>query len=227
MNQPDEASAPHVAPAKASEPLRRRSSGSRRLIRTVALFLVVAVVSGVIGGASWDAAKWRWQAMTVVRTQDETYCTFADDSKIKADDDEFRVRTVDEPSYVPAVCTNKSTVEPGATITYGLRATNNGDADLDSFLITNHLPDGVTYLPGTSFATSDSEEIPLADDWFDTGTNLGGLKAGESKAIFFQVKVHNDVKDRQVLENTGQFQRLDQTSWMQCAVQTTVVVRLP
>jgi uncharacterized repeat protein (TIGR01451 family) len=144
-------------------------------------FLIYTVAVALIGGTAWSVATQYWHTQQVARAADERFCTFGNESSVRSSDDTFHIKTVDGPSYFPSVCTNKQTVKRGDTITYGLRVTNNGSEEVPAFLVSSHLPDGVSYVPGSSHASIDGEnDVEVADGWLQDGSNLGGLARGDA-----------------------------------------------
>lgn len=87
-----------------------------------------------------------------------------------------------------------TTQGPGATITYTLTATVTGSGSLKNVRVTDPVPDGTTYLPGS--IALDATGLTDAEDG-DAGrftgagieVGLGTLAAGTSRTVRFKVKI--------------------------------------
>lgn len=131
---------------------------------------------------------------------------------------------VNKPHYTPSKTVNKATAKPGDELTYTLKVVNDGNVALHSVFIADNLPTGVTYVNGSTTATKGSTTINVTDTWIKDGVNLGDLAVDQTVTLVFKVKVNSDVKDGQLLENTGQFKTDELPNWIQCAAQTRVKV---
>ncbi len=87
------------------------------------------------------------------------------------------------------------TVEPGDTLSFKLEYNNTGT--INQLDITGHdrLPEGLTYVPGSSYFTANfnPEGNTISDNLFDEGVNLGDYKPGDSMSLTYKVKVEDDM----------------------------------
>jgi uncharacterized repeat protein (TIGR01451 family) len=131
----------------------------------------------------------------------------------------------DKPHYSPSKVVDQATAKPGDVLTYTLKMVNDGNVTLHSAFMADHLPTGVSYINGSTTATKGSQTVTVTDAWLKDGLNLGDLTVGQTVTVTFKVKVNSDVKNGQLLENTGQFKTNELPNWIQCAAQTKVVVK--
>lgn len=86
------------------------------------------------------------------------------------------------------------TVNPGDTIDFKLDYNNIGT--INQLDITGHdtLPNGLTYINGTSYFTSNLNQAgnTISDNLFTEGVNLGDYKPGDSMSLTYQAKVEDN-----------------------------------
>jgi uncharacterized repeat protein (TIGR01451 family) len=138
-----------------------------------------------------------------------------------------KTQTPDKPHYTPSKVVNAAVAKPGDVLTYTLKMVNDGNVDLHSAFISDHLPTGVTFVNGSTVATKGNQTVNVTDAWLKDGLNLGTLQVGQTATVVFKVKVNQDVKNGQLLENTGQFKTNELPNWIQCAAKTVVKVVTP
>ena len=84
-------------------------------------------------------------------------------------------------------------VGAGATVTYTLTVTNNGNVDLSSIDITDVLPGGFSYVPGSTEGAVTTDPIISPSGTILSWNNVGDLAAdGGSLTISYKVKVSSD-----------------------------------
>ncbi|MGL4741729.1 MAG: hypothetical protein ACRC41_13120, partial [Sarcina sp.] len=80
---------------------------------------------------------------------------------------------------------DKATASVGDTVTYTINATNNGNVAADPAILTDLVPNGTTYIPGTltvdGFANAGNP---------NAGFNIGPVAAGVTKVVVFSVKIN-------------------------------------
>lgn len=86
---------------------------------------------------------------------------------------------------------------PGETVTYRVRYTNNGTKDLTNVTFRDELPKGVTLVPGTTKLVDNANPDGkiLADVINTDGFNLGLFGPGASATLTYQVKVNDNLYD--------------------------------
>lgn len=136
----------------------------------------------------------------------------------------LKTEVENKPHYSPSKTVNQATARPGDVLTYTLKMVNDGNVTLHTAFIADHLPAGVSYVNGSTVAMKGNQTVNVTDAWLQDGLNLGDLAVGQTVKVTFIVKVNSDVKNGQLLENTGQFKTNELPNWIQCAAQTKVVV---
>ncbi|MGL5416309.1 MAG: DUF7507 domain-containing protein [Clostridium sp.] len=80
---------------------------------------------------------------------------------------------------------DKATASVGDTVTYTINVTNNGNVAADPAILTDLVPNGTTYIPGTltvdGFANAGNP---------NAGFNIGPVAAGVTKVVVFSVKIN-------------------------------------
>jgi uncharacterized repeat protein (TIGR01451 family) len=85
---------------------------------------------------------------------------------------------------------------PGATITYQIVATVTGNGSMNSLVISDAVPTGTTYVPGTitlgGTGLSDAADADAGAFAANTvSVNLGTVPGGQTRTITFQVRIDN------------------------------------
>jgi uncharacterized repeat protein (TIGR01451 family) len=88
-----------------------------------------------------------------------------------------------------------TTVVPGSVVTYTILATVSGGGSLPNLRITDAVPTGTTYLPGT-ITLGGATQTDLVDG--DAGSfaansatvNLGTVPGGQTRTMTFQVRIN-------------------------------------
>jgi uncharacterized repeat protein (TIGR01451 family) len=90
-----------------------------------------------------------------------------------------------------------TTAVPGSTITYSIVATTTGSGSLPNLTITDVVPTGTTYVPGsiTLNAASQTDAADADASRFDTGTGtvsvgLGTVAGGQTRTVTFRVTIN-------------------------------------
>jgi len=127
---------------------------------------------------------------------------------------------------------DKTTVEPGDTLTYTFRVENtigetflvylapgmNGDHPFSPY---------VDYVPGSTVWTDNSGATGNVDDnWLNTGVNLNDLDPGDWVTLTFKADVQEDAPNQALVESVIQIKKTwlgdEVNEWFQCAAQSTV-----
>ncbi len=139
--------------------------------------------------------------------------------------------TVSVPANSPALtitkAADKSTVLRGDTVNYTIVVRNSGNTDLHNVLLTENIPQYLTYVAGSSRATKGGTTVTIVDAWIGsagTGTNLGTLTVGQSATVTLQMTVNNDAPNGQTLTNTAQTKSDETPNWISAAYTVTVSV---
>lgn len=90
-----------------------------------------------------------------------------------------------------------TTIVPGSTITYSIVATVTGSGSLPQLRITDAIPTGTTYLPGTITlgGTGQSDAVDADAGSFGANTvtvNLGTVAGGNTRTVTFQVRINTN-----------------------------------
>lgn len=87
-------------------------------------------------------------------------------------------------------------VKPGEKIDFKIDYKNTGTVNQLDIKVYDQMPDGLAYIPGTSFfkASVNKEGSFVSDKLFDGGINLGDYKPGDSMWITYKVEVKDDDK---------------------------------
>lgn len=128
----------------------------------------------------------------------------------------------------PGLCAektaDKTTVTVGDTVTYTIKACNNGNVVLHDVNIYDRLDSRLTYVPGSSTYTLNGQTQTIADSWLTDRFNAGTLNPGQHGLLKFQVKINNTAKNGDEIQNVGQLNSVETNKWLQCAVIIKVVV---
>ncbi|MBR1801668.1 DUF11 domain-containing protein [Candidatus Saccharibacteria bacterium] len=86
------------------------------------------------------------------------------------------------------------TVKPGDTLDFKIDYTNTGTINQKSIIAYDHMPNGLTYVSGTSFfkANFNTEGNFVSDKLFDGGINLGDFTPGDNMSLTYKVEVEDD-----------------------------------
>jgi uncharacterized repeat protein (TIGR01451 family) len=97
-----------------------------------------------------------------------------------------------------AIPISGSVVEPGTVITYTLDYHSDGSAAVSGIVLTDALPAGVTYVPGSIWpAMQGNDSDPRELRW-----SVGNLASGMSASAGFRATVDNNVSDETRITNT-------------------------
>ncbi|MBN1640631.1 MAG: DUF11 domain-containing protein, partial [Anaerolineae bacterium] len=99
---------------------------------------------------------------------------------------------------------------PGDALTYTLRVTNSGSITASNLAITDRLPTGVTYVPGSA---SIPEDPGGAEVLVWSGAIGGALGPGEQLVIDIPVTVDPQAQDGDVLTNSVQVRYTNDLGW--------------
>lgn len=90
--------------------------------------------------------------------------------------------------------TEKVTVNPGDTLDFRIDYKNTGTINQKSIIVYDNMPEGLSYVSGTSFFKASFNENGnfVSDKLFDGGINLGDYKPGESMYLTYKVEVADD-----------------------------------
>jgi len=86
----------------------------------------------------------------------------------------------------------------GDTLVYKLKFTNTGDVQLNDVSLRDVLPEGVTYVPGTTYVVNDqhTDGVQYPDDLFsEAGINIGDYLPGGEAIVYFNVTVNEGLSD--------------------------------
>ncbi len=88
------------------------------------------------------------------------------------------------------------TVKPGDTIDFKVQYQNTGTINQLQIKAYDAMPNGLTYVNGTSFFRSNfnTEGNFISDNLFNGGANLGDFKPGDSMTLTYKVEVADDEK---------------------------------
>jgi len=121
----------------------------------------------------------------------------------------------------PSICAkklaNKSTVNPGDTVTYTIEVCNNGNILLQNIRMFDELPKVVSYVKGTTtYNTTGGFSTNVTDAWVSDGVNLGHLDKAEKAFFKFKVKINSDVKDGTEIRNVAKLKSDQTPTWIEC-----------
>jgi uncharacterized repeat protein (TIGR01451 family) len=140
------------------------------------------------------------------------------------------------PKVVVALFTyaDRSSVRPGEELEYTIKISNMSNVPLNHVYVANYLPNldrsnsseplRVDYISGSTTATRDGETINITDDWLRDGVNLGNLLQDKDWVIRFRVRIKDDVKNGEILENVAWMKADEHPEWKISAVQVVAVV---
>ena len=88
----------------------------------------------------------------------------------------------------------KLTVNPGDVLDFKIDYKNTGTINQLSIIGYDTLPEGFSYIEGSSYFTANFNEEgnSVSDKLFDGGINLGDFKPGDSMSLTYKVKVSDD-----------------------------------
>ena len=88
----------------------------------------------------------------------------------------------------------KITVKPGDTLDFKIEYKNTGTINQKAIIAYDNMPNGLTYVAGTSFFTASFNETGnfVSDKLFDGGINLGDFTPGDSMTLTYKVEVADD-----------------------------------
>ena len=88
------------------------------------------------------------------------------------------------------------TVKPGDVLDFKINYKNTGTINQKSIIAYDHMPEGLSYVSGTSFFTANfnTEGNFVSDKLFDGGINLGDFKPGDYMNLTYKVEVADDEK---------------------------------
>ena len=85
-------------------------------------------------------------------------------------------------------------VKPGDVLDFKIDYTNTGTINQLQIKAYDHMPNGLSYVSGTSFfkASFNTEGNFISDNLFNGGANLGDFKPGDSMSLTYKVEVADD-----------------------------------
>lgn len=88
----------------------------------------------------------------------------------------------------------KITVKPGDVLDFKIDYKNTGTINQLQIKAYDHMPNGLSYVSGTSFFKSNfnTEGTFVSDRLFDGGVNLGDFKPGDNMSLTYKVEVADD-----------------------------------
>ena len=88
----------------------------------------------------------------------------------------------------------KITVKPGDVLDFKIDYTNTGTINQLQIKAYDHMPNGLTYVSGTSYfkASFNNEGNFISDNLFNGGANLGDFKPGDNMSLTYKVEVADD-----------------------------------
>lgn len=86
------------------------------------------------------------------------------------------------------------TAKPGDILNFKIEYKNTGTTYQDDVVVVDTLPDGLTYIPGTTYFESTDVEGKYVDDGylFGTGLNVGDYAPGDSMYVTYQAQVDDN-----------------------------------
>lgn len=111
--------------------------------------------------------------------------------------------TVDQPAFKISKTVSKENagdykeelkVKPGDVLDFKIDYHNTGTINQLSIIGYDHMPNGLTYVSGTSFFKANFNEAGnfVSDKLFDGGINLGDFKPGDNMSLTYKVEVADD-----------------------------------
>lgn len=93
--------------------------------------------------------------------------------------------------------------KPGDILEYQVVATNSGAGTADNLYLTDAIPAGTTYVPGSTIVSVNAgASTGAADGIVVDGLRIGSLAKDQSTVVRFKVKVGNNVANKATLVNT-------------------------
>lgn len=93
---------------------------------------------------------------------------------------------------------DSTNAKAGDTLVYKLKFTNTGDVRLNDVSLRDTLPEGVTYVPGTTYVVNDqhTDGVQYPDTLFSSeGLNIGDYEPNGEAIVYFNVTVNSELGD--------------------------------
>ena len=115
---------------------------------------------------------------------------------------------------------------PGDTLQYHLQYNNTGEGIAHGVIISDVLPAGVTYVPGSTILVFNGQTYTLVDGIIGSGISVPDLAPGQSGYITFKVVTSKKLTNGTVLTNIGKIQT-SEGARHQSEAKTTIKVVAP